>query len=289
MIIKIGSQEYKYEPGFSPQSETWKHRLSWYTPNPQRIGPYQCFVKRFEEQPTGWELARRLSGQEDTGIPKVLATAIAQEGGKPAFYLFQEFFSGKTLKKSLKEGISLNGKQLLDEIWKGLNSIHANNYWHTDFNEENIFYSDEHGRFYLIDIDSAEPVSVAPSQERNTPGYVINQEGAIAAMRFIKDHVDPELDAFQPFGGMLLNQLQLIILLAKMDILRTQDRPLSSKEVRTLLSGHLKSSGDIAQRYIATAWTHRETTNIFSLPVVRTILQHHFPELQKNVLIRTRK
>jgi len=287
MIIKIESQQLNYEPGFSPQNKDWRKRLSWYTEKPQQIGPYQCFVKRFEQLPAGWELVHKLVDQENTGIPKVLATATADESGETAHYLLHEYLPGKTLKKCLKEGININGMQLLENLWQGLHSIHRRGFWHTDFTEENIYLSDHDNRFYIIDLDSTTPLSIAPSSIQNTPGGVINQEGAIAAMQFIRAYIDPDINSFEPFGGMLLNQLQLIILLTKLHFLLVQDKPLPNKEVRAELPKHLKHSGPIAERYINTFWKHRDTRALI-LPVVKTILLEHFPELKKNVYIKIR-
>jgi len=279
MKLKIGSQKFNFEPNFSPASSNWKRRLSWYTPSPVLIGTYNCFVKRFENQPSGWPLIKTLLNEENINIPKVLAVSEAKETGDSTWYLFHEFLKGPTLKEALRKDIKIQYENLIDGLWKGLEAIHKRGYWHTDFNEDNILFSLSDKQFYLIDIDSTESVKLKPRRESSKKGGVVNHELAIIALRFIEQYIDKSIDSFAPFGGILLNQLQFLALIAKLDFLRNTKDKISKKEIRTSVPKHLKQSGTIADQYLTAIWDNRNDGAILSLPILKTIVKHHFPNL----------
>ena len=288
MLLEINSQKFKYDPQFSPSGQSiWRRKNDWHTIVPQKIGSYSCFIKCFESCPTGWPLVQKLVGHENTGSPKILATSVEElERDLNRYYLFNDFVAGFTLKRYLKKGYEIDVLKLVDHVWKSMETIHTSGFWHPDFCEENIYYSERDQSFYLIDIDSAELNSISPSPTKNEPGSLISQELAIISMWFIQRYVDPGVGGrFQNFSGFFLNQLQLISLITKLHYYALK----LNNGVQTKCSQiaeHLQSSGDLAIKYISLAWQVQETRQVISLPIIKTIIKTHFPELCKKVVIQ---
>ena len=212
MRVIIREREYEYLSDFP---NGWKFGEGDYLKFPVEIGSNKCFIRRFEKSPesiSGWQLLHNLKGKNFAGLAGIYDIAETNEHGKNIFYVFQEFIEGETLDRLITRKAAVNLENLTNDLFDALQSLNQNNYWFADFCEKNIFCNNS-GRFLLIDLDGAQPVSKTPDNK----------------MRGSKDYWSTVFDFYtnvlrhtqvQPsdFNGNSFNYLQLIFLILRLKI-----------------------------------------------------------------------
>ena len=212
MRVIIREREYEYLSDFP---NGWKFGEGDYLKFPVEIGSNKCFIRRFEKSPesiSGWQLLHNLKGKNFAGLAGIYDIAETNEHGKNIFYVFQEFIEGETLDRLITRKAAVNLENLTNDLFDALQSLNQNNYWFADFCEKNIFCNNS-GRFLLIDLDGAQPVSKTPDNK----------------MRGSKDYWSTVFDFYtnvlrhtqvQPsdFNGNSFNYLQVIFLILRLKI-----------------------------------------------------------------------
>src|SRR5947208_8052539 len=212
MRVIIEEREYEYLSDFP---NGWKFGKGAYLKFPVEIGSNKCFIKRFEksrESISGWKLLENLKGKNFPGLAEIYDIVETNEHGKNIFYVFHKFIEGETLDKLITRKVTVNLENLTNDLCAALQSLNQNNYWFADFCEKNIFCNNS-GRFLLINLDSAQPISQTPTNEISGS----------------KDYWNPVFDFYtnvlghkqlQPydFNGNSLNYLQVIFLILHLKI-----------------------------------------------------------------------
>jgi hypothetical protein len=180
---------------------------------PVLIGVADCFIKRFEKKYpasiTGWELLRSLKGKNNSNIARVYDIKEEIENEVAVHYVFYEFIRGQTLNTPVSLRMEGDLQRLADDVLTGLSVIHGLGYWFSDFCEKNIFW-DKDGRFLLIDLDSAFPVTDKPKIDMDG-----SKEFWIYVQKFYREQLQmPDMTIARLYGPSL-NYLQLIFLVLK--------------------------------------------------------------------------
>jgi hypothetical protein len=211
MVVIIKEKEYEY---ISDHPHDWKRSRGDFK-FPVTFGFNKCFVKRFNK-PTdsisGWALLEKLKGKNAPGLPRVHDIVSTTEREQTINYLFLEFIEGDTLNKLLAEHVEINVEKLTDNLFSAFETINKYGFWFADFFEKNIC-SDRRGNFYLVDLDSAQPVSRVPHKD---------MWGDKEYWGLVFDYYTKVLhkEDFQPrqLSGVFLNYLQIIFLILRVKL-----------------------------------------------------------------------
>lgn len=212
MQVKIKGRVCNYEPNYTPNSAEWK----WQAGPAFRldtISGVEVFIKRFKSTPPGEPLLQNLMSNHSPFLPEVYDYVHTTENNQTIRYLFTEALKGDLLDNLLKKGGVPDALLLCADLLSALESIHSAGFWMSDLCEKNVFVSG--GRFFLIDLDSCEPLIVRPTPILNEPGYVPGQEFAALAMEFYRMVLGVAAPRFEDFDGQTLNYLQTALLCAK--------------------------------------------------------------------------
>lgn len=213
MEVIIREKAYEYVSDFN---DGWTFSAGDYFKFPVKIGRNNCFIKRFDkskpENISGWHLLKGLKAHYEPGLPRLHDIVEAPEKGKRIYYVFYEYLEGCTLGKAITDGIAIDLEKLAEDIFLALGSVHRHQFWFADFCEKNIFCTAA-GRYFLIDLDSAQPASAAPENEM----YADKEYWALAFTYIVHE---AGYKNFKPadISGILLNYLQAIFLLLRVKI-----------------------------------------------------------------------
>lgn len=219
MQVFIGDQPYNYISNYSPNNNSWKVQAGAAFTFPVKIGTQACFVKRFASPPPGLGLLlilKQTKGQSP--LPIVYDVVDVNENGQLITYLFLELIIGDTLDDIINQRQSFHSRNLTNHLLDCLTFIHRSGYWFSDFCEKNIFLDTAAKRYTLIDLDSCEPIKHYPSPIPNTLGYVPGQEFAAAVVNFYQEILNVPNFTFSTLSGKQLNLLQLVPLVAKLEL-----------------------------------------------------------------------
>lgn len=218
MRVHIDNQQYNYVSDYSPANKNWKIQAGAAFRYPVRIGTKDCFVKRFTSPPPGLGLLFTLKGSQTNCLPTIYDVVEVSEHHQSVTYLFMELIDGDILDEIITRRQAFHSRKLTTGLLECLQIIHNNGYWFSDFCEKNIFFDKNIQRYTLIDLDSCEPIQHLPSPIPNTPGYIPGQEFAAAVVNFYKDILKQPNFSFSSLSGTQLNTLQLIPLVAKLEL-----------------------------------------------------------------------
>src|SRR6516225_7770543 len=173
-----------------------------------KLNGNKCFVKRFEvrspENISGWGLMLSLRGKNERNLARLYDIAETQENGKTVYYVFYESIEGETLHALVSKKNDINLTALTEDLFSGIHSLQKKDYWFADFTEKNIYYN-EKGTFILIDLDSTQPVTLAPNNEMWG-----DKQYWILVFIFYKKILRRQQLATSDVNGILLNYLSII-------------------------------------------------------------------------------
>jgi len=208
---------------FEPNAISWLQKRDFFAI--EKLGGIKCFMKKYKNKPSAWDLAVSLIGQTGTNMPMVYDAIYDRSGNN--YYVFFEYVRGTTLKDYILNGDVPDSLAVFQQIYLALNTIHSKGYWFSDFNEENIFVTAGFvKKFILIDIDSCWKRSIRPNP-------IGNEEGGIpGAAQNIGKHIlnyyekylssTPNMVTYKDIPGVNLNFLQLLVLCIKLNIFRSR-------------------------------------------------------------------
>lgn len=208
---------------FEPNAINWLQKRDFFAI--ENLGGIKCFMKKYSKKPSAWDLVVSLIGRSGTNMPMIYDAVYDMSDDH--YYVFFEYLKGVTLKEYILNGDVPDPLTVFNHISLALNTIHSNNYWFSDFNEENIFVTAGLlKRFILIDIDSCWEQSIRPNP-------VSDQEGGIpGAAQSIGKHILNYYEkyiyslhgmvTYKNIPGVNLNYLQLLILCIKLNIFRSK-------------------------------------------------------------------
>ena len=213
MKVIIKEKEYEYQ---SDYNKGWKFSAGDDFKFPVTIGPYSCFIKRFERRGpakiTGWGLLEGLKATFEPGLPRIHDIVGTEEEGREIYYVFYECLAGDTMDNVIRSGGSIDAEKLAEDLFRAIGSIHRHGYWFADFCEKNIFCTID-GRYFLVDLDSAQPESAAPDNE-----MFANKEYWALAFTFLIERAGCK--SFKPadISGVLLNYIQALLLVLRVRV-----------------------------------------------------------------------
>jgi len=226
MKLIIKNKEVDY---ISDYPEGW-HFLS-YDPfkTPVSIGEYRCFIKRFQtKKPTdipGWELLVNIKGKEVSNLPQVFETKEVVETEKKITYVFYEHLEGQTLEQAIAELGNINLQKITDDLFSAMRSVHENGFWFSDFCERNIFW-EKSGRFLLVDLDSAQPASVFPSND-----LYGSKDYWIPVYKFYKEGLLQSQIMLSHLNGISLNYLQCVFFILRLKLFQVNGQQIYKSDV----------------------------------------------------------
>jgi len=212
MKVEIREREYHYESDFP---EGWKYSRGDYFKFPVEINSYKCFVKRFDRHTkdiSGWELLKELKGRYERNLPRIYDVVTENEDDKNVYYVFHEFIEGQTLDSLISKKFEVKLTQLTDDLFNAFQAIHKRGFWCADFIEKNIF-CDKSGHFFLIDLDSTQPVSSAPDTDMWG-----SKEYWGLVFKFCTDILHSTAIKPSHFNGISFNYLHAIFLILRLKI-----------------------------------------------------------------------
>jgi len=213
MKVIIKEREYDY---VSDYPDGWRYFSSDYFKFPVEIGSNKCFIKRFEkknpERISGWQLLLSLKGKHEPNLPRIHDIISAKEYGKNVYYIFYEFVEGDTLDNLISKNIEINLSRLTEDLFNALQSLLSKDYWFADFCEKNIFY-EKKGRFLLVDLDSAQPLSEVPKND-----MFGNKDYWVLVFNLYKKVLGQKNFNLSDINGISLNYLQVVFLIMRLKI-----------------------------------------------------------------------
>ena len=219
MKLVINKQELDYKPDYSTG---WKISAGDPFKFPVVIGDQSCFIKRFQnkrpENISGWQLLQKLKGRSELSLPKIFDIQQVIEKDNEISYVFYECLEGKTLEHMVKDHDSIDLKRLLYDIFNALEAIHRHGFWFADFCEKNIF-CEKSGRYVLLDLDSAQPLSAHPANDMYG-----SKDYWIPVYRFYKDVINQPGIKLEDIHGMGLDYLQFIFLILHLKLFKESRR-----------------------------------------------------------------
>jgi hypothetical protein len=208
MKVVIKEREFEYQ---SDYPNDWYYSAGDYFKFPVEIGKNKCFVKRFEkkspESVSGWLFMNALKGKYEKNLPRLHDIVTVSEKNKDVQYIFYDFIEGTTLDKIPTPPSEINLQKLTDDIFNALNAVHKYNFWFADFCEKNIFCKNN-GQFFLVDLDSVQPNSIAPNND-----IYGSKDYWVVVYKFYNDILGMEDLKLSDIDGKLLNKLQVIFLI----------------------------------------------------------------------------
>lgn len=218
MKVVINEKECEW---ISDYPEGWMFNSRHYFKCPVAIGRSACFIKRFEtESPhfiSGWDLLVKLKGKNISNLPRTYDIVQVEENRKKVYYLFHEFIQGSTLESVIKDNRRINIPNLTHDLLSALLSVHKNDSWFPDLCEKNIFAS-ENEHYFLIDLDSCQPVSTQPSNDMD-----VNMVYWALVYKFYKDIAGLDGLRVADIPGIALNHLQVIFLILHLKVFSLGD------------------------------------------------------------------
>jgi len=221
--MKVNINGVSYEYG-SDYPAGWASNSVDFFKFPVMIGNHPCFIKRFEKQDpasiSGWELLVRLENEPENNLSRIYDIKSVEEKGKRIYYVFYQCLTGNSIDKLISNNIPIDLTRLTKDLFQAIASLQKHNFWYADFFEKNIILEDS-GRFVLVDLDSAQPVSKHPADNmwgsRNYWAPVFDFYTKILEYKGLK---------VADLSGLSLNHLQIIFLILRLKILYlTQQEP----------------------------------------------------------------
>ncbi|HEX7904867.1 MAG TPA: hypothetical protein VF487_13405 [Chitinophagaceae bacterium] len=207
MKITINDTVIDYIPDYP---NGWKFSAGDPYKFPVQIAGKVCFVKRFQSKGpsdiSGWDLLHTLKGRKETYLPTIYDIVEEMEGEKKITYVFYELIKGSTLEQTIFGGGVIRLQQTADQVLKALEAIHTYGFWFPDFCEKNIF-CEAGGRVMLVDLDSAMPLNVAPTNE-----IYGSKDYWAPVYQFFKINLPQKPIMLSNLHGLSLNYLQSIFL-----------------------------------------------------------------------------
>jgi serine/threonine protein kinase len=200
---------------------SWESQMKEHFKIGEMIGGVNCFVKRYDQRvPTANMLLYRLADDTSkqitvSNLPKVYDLAQRMEGHRRVHYYVTECLDGAILEDFLRRNPAdtIHLKVLYLHLSKALKEIHNRNFWFSDFNAKNIFYTPQSTEFYLIDVDSAWSNDYRPVGNANDLGGLPGASLAYAGMAENMYRTKLGLPNFNynQLTGNVLNYLQLLM------------------------------------------------------------------------------
>jgi hypothetical protein len=212
MKVIIKEKEYNYKPDFP---EGWVFSKGDYFKK-VLIEDHACFVKRFEvskpENISGWKLMMNLRGKNKENLVKLYDIVETTEKNYKVYYVFYEFIEGETLHKLLLTNEAIDLRKITKDLFNAIRSLYESGYWFADFTEKNIFYSGS-GKYVLIDIDSTQPLQLAPDNDMwGDKAYWIS------VLNFYKNILREKNFGLADINGISLNYLQIVFLILRIKL-----------------------------------------------------------------------
>lgn len=217
MQVDIDGRYYSFIPDFDPVdiqknvTRNWRVSAGDYFKYPVRIGPVDCFIKRFDKKASeisGYAFLTKIKGILKPGLPFVYDMARVSEGNREVFYLIMEYIPGDTLEGLQRNGFEFVPSKLAGDLFTAFQSVHESGYWFPDFDPKNL-YRGENGHFYVIDLDSSYPLKTLPqnkmfgSKDYWSPVY-----------SYYRDYEKFTPDLLKEIRGDVMNMLQLLFFLS---------------------------------------------------------------------------
>ena len=230
MVVTIKEKEYEY---ISDYPDGWSFSARDHFKCPVEIGPNKCFIKRFDRknqnEVPGWELMLNLKRKNEPNLPRLYDITTANEWGKDVYYIFYDYIKGDTLDKLIDGKENINLEKLANDLFSALQSLYIKNFWFADFCEKNIF-CEEGGRFLLVDLDSAQPLSNPPNGEMYG-----SKEYRTLVFNFYREILHKRNLNADDINGASLNYLQVVFLILRLKMLYAGDLQYYSPEIYNLL------------------------------------------------------
>lgn len=211
----IDNQEVEY---ISDYPAGWKISAGDPFKFPVTIGDQICFVKRFQvknpENISGWPLLQQLKGKAESYLPSIFDIQTVKEKENEISYVIYKFLEGKTLEQIINEGETIDLESLTADIFNSLELIHSYGFWFADFCEKNIF-CETGGRYILLDIDSAQPLSEYPANDMYG-----SKDYWIPVYKFYKEVLNQPQIKLKDINGMALDYLQFMFLLLHLKLFK---------------------------------------------------------------------
>jgi hypothetical protein len=209
MIVVINERQVEYTP--APGKE-WTFTSNDPYMYPVRLNNTDCFIKRFEHgdpaRVTGWGLLNKLKGKNVDQLPRVFDIKEGEAEGRKALYVFMKLIDGgRTLDQISSLGNEDFIRNLSNDLFSGLASVHSRGYWIADFCEKNVLW-DKNGKSYLLDLDSSIPLTDYPRIDMyGSKRYWTPVVKSYRSLMGSQEVVWMELD------GSCLNYLQLLLMI----------------------------------------------------------------------------
>lgn len=246
MKLVINDQEVEY---ISDYPLGWKISAGDPFKFPIAIGDQHCFVKRFQikhpENISGWSLLEKLKGKSESHLPKIFDILRVKEKDNEISYVFYEYLEGNTLEQIINKGDSIDLEVLFVDIINALEVIHSYGFWFADFCEKNIFF-EKKGRYILLDLDSAQPLSAYPDNDMYG-----SKDYWIPVYKFYKEVLNQPQIKLQDINGMGLDYLQFVFLLLHLKLFKESKRKnYKSTEDYNLLTTNLKKHDSFPELFL---------------------------------------
>ena len=264
MKLNIYDQEVEYIPDY-PLG--WKISAGDPFKFPVTIGNQDCFIKRFQiknpDNISGWPLLQHLKGKSEESLPTIFDIQTVREKGYEISYVIYKYLEGKTLEQKINEGEDIDLGSLASDILDTLGVIHSYGFWFADFCEKNIFFQTK-GKYILLDIDSAQPLSAYPDNEMYG-----SKDYWIPVYKFYKEVLNQPQIRLQDVHGMALDYLQFIFLLLNLKLHKENNlKNYRSTENYNSLTDSLKQYGGFQELFLK---INRDRSPVLSTEMVDEI------------------
>ncbi len=171
-----------------------------------------CFIKRFEkknpDQISGWKLLAALRGQNNSEahIPRIFDIKQADTNEYGVYYVFYECLKGRTIDTISSLGDTREVRILKEDLFTALDFLNEKGFWFPDLIEKNVFRENS-GKYKLIDLDSAHPLSTPPGNGLYGDQFYLN-----TVMHFYQNILKQNQDPAK-LGGEILNRLQVVFMI----------------------------------------------------------------------------
>lgn len=267
MKVCINEREYEYVSDY-PQG--WKFISKDYFKFPVSIGNNSCFIKRFQkrqENISGWDLLLRLKNKNESNVPRVYDIVSVEENRRQISYVFFECVKGSTLEALIRGDMSFDLRRLTNDLLNAFESLHKYNFWFSDFCEKNIF-CEERGRYLLIDTDSCQPVSEAPSNEMD-----VNMVYWALVYKFYRDILHIQLVPAD-IPGISLNHLQLIFLVLHLKLFSLGNRHeyMSDQAFNDLPVNLNETDPAFRELFIRVLESAKQSANLYQVSEIKNLI-----------------
>ncbi len=212
MKIVVKERQYEFDPEF-PQG--WTKSSDHHYKTPVEIGPYHCFVKRYDRQTaeglSGWNLLTQLKGKFEPNLPRVHDVVLTPENSCEAFYVIYDMLQGNTLDRVVEKNVEVNLQKLTDDMISAFTSLGKKNYWYTGLSDHDIFY-DRNRNFYITGFEHAR--SSAYSADLGAGNSIYRRLVIRFYDTILHDHAILEAE----LNGASLNLLELVFLVMRLKV-----------------------------------------------------------------------